>query len=117
MLLSVFAGDDEMFVVGHVGPLRAGAVLRVLLAHRDVNRLVERGFVPALNDVGDIGRGLYVVLESLQLTRTVCTVLSLGAADHGLRIALECTRGHARSTDRILGEAAALHAQGQVQSG
>jgi alkylation response protein AidB-like acyl-CoA dehydrogenase len=64
--------------------------------------------VPAGALVGDVGRGLYVVLESLQLTRTVCTVLSLGAADHGLRIALEFTRGHARGTPRILGEAAAL---------
>jgi alkylation response protein AidB-like acyl-CoA dehydrogenase len=64
--------------------------------------------VPAGMLVGDIGRGLYVVLESLQLTRTVCTVLSLGAADHGLRIALDLTRRHARSTPRILGEAAAL---------
>ena len=64
--------------------------------------------VPAGALVGEIGRGLYVALESLQLTRTVCTVLSLGAADHGLRIALEVTRGHARSTRRILGEAVAL---------
>jgi alkylation response protein AidB-like acyl-CoA dehydrogenase len=64
--------------------------------------------VPAGALVGDAGRGLYVVLGSLQLTRTVCTVLSLGAADHGLRIAAQFTRGHARSTPRILGEAAAL---------
>jgi alkylation response protein AidB-like acyl-CoA dehydrogenase len=61
--------------------------------------------VPAGALVGDVGRGLYVVLESLQLTRTVCTVLSLGAADHALRIAAHCTRGDAT---RILGEAAAL---------
>src|SRR5436309_2431459 len=64
--------------------------------------------VPAGALVGDVGRGLYVVLKSLQLTRTVCTVLSLGAADHALRIAAQFTRGHARSTPRILGEAAAL---------
>jgi alkylation response protein AidB-like acyl-CoA dehydrogenase len=64
--------------------------------------------VPAGALVGEVGRGLYVVLESLQLTRTVCTVLSLGAADHGMRIAVDFTRGHARSAPRILGEAAAL---------
>ena len=64
--------------------------------------------VPAGALVGDIGRGLYVVLKSLQLTRTVCTVLSLGAADHALTIAAEFWGEHARSTPRILGEAAAL---------
>jgi alkylation response protein AidB-like acyl-CoA dehydrogenase len=64
--------------------------------------------VPAGALVGDIGRGLYLVLESLQLTRTVCTVLSLGAADHALRIAAPFTRGHTRSTSRVLGEAVAL---------
>jgi len=70
-------------------------------------RLMGAG-VPGDALVGDVGRGLYVVLKSLQLTRTVCTVLSLGAADHGLRIAVEFARGRARSTPRILGEAAAL---------
>ena len=64
--------------------------------------------VPAGALVGDVGRGLHVVLESLQLTRTVCTVLSLGAADHAMSIAVESTRRQARSTPRILGEAAAL---------
>ena len=64
--------------------------------------------VPGDALVGDVGRGLYVVLKSLQLTRTVCTVLSLGAADRGLTIAVEFTRGAARSTPRVLGEAAAL---------
>jgi alkylation response protein AidB-like acyl-CoA dehydrogenase len=64
--------------------------------------------VPAGALVGDVGRGLHVVLESLQLTRTVCTVLSLGAADHAMSIAVEFTRRQARATPRILGEAAAL---------
>ena len=76
-------------------------------------RLTEAA-VPAGALVGEVGRGLYVVLESLQLTRTVCTVLSLGAADHGLRIAVEFARGHARSTARILGEAAALRLLGEA---
>ena len=64
--------------------------------------------VPAGALVGDTGRGLYVVLKSLQVTRTVCTVLSLGAADQGLRIAVEFTRRDTRAMPRVLGEAAAL---------
>ena len=72
--------------------------------------------VPAGALVGDVGRGLYVVLKSLQLTRTVCTVLSLGAADHAFRIAAQFMRGHARSTPRILGEAVALRLLAEATS-
>ncbi|SDL31599.1 acyl-CoA dehydrogenase family protein [Streptomyces indicus] len=39
--------------------------------------------------VGTQGAGLEIVLKALQLTRTMCAALSLGAADHGLRIALD----------------------------
>ncbi|AXL92985.1 acyl-CoA dehydrogenase [Streptomyces sp. CB09001] len=38
--------------------------------------------------VGAQGAGLEIVLKALQLTRTMCAALSLGAADHALRIAL-----------------------------
>ncbi|MER6915973.1 acyl-CoA dehydrogenase family protein [Streptomyces sp. NPDC000594] len=38
--------------------------------------------------VGPEGSGLETVLKALQLTRTMCSALSLGAADHALRIAL-----------------------------
>lgn len=36
--------------------------------------------------VGTEGTGLEIVLKALQLTRTMCAALSLGAADHGLRL-------------------------------
>ncbi|MEV7870619.1 acyl-CoA dehydrogenase family protein [Streptomyces sp. NPDC088124] len=45
---------------------------------------VERGAL-----VGAEGAGLEIVLKALQLTRTMCAALSLGAADHGLRLGLD----------------------------
>ncbi|MET7479252.1 acyl-CoA dehydrogenase family protein [Streptomyces sp. NPDC005648] len=42
--------------------------------------------------VGAEGAGLEIVLKALQLTRTMCAALSLGAADHGLRIVLDFAR-------------------------
>jgi alkylation response protein AidB-like acyl-CoA dehydrogenase len=42
--------------------------------------------VPADALVGQPGEGLETVLKALQLTRTVATALSLGAADHALRL-------------------------------
>ncbi|MEO3978988.1 acyl-CoA dehydrogenase family protein [Streptomyces sp. CAU 1734] len=41
--------------------------------------------------VGGEGGGVETVLKALQLTRTMCASLSLGAADHALRIALDFT--------------------------
>lgn len=43
--------------------------------------------VPAHALVGTVGGGLELVLRTLQLTRVACVALSLGAGDHGLRIA------------------------------
>ncbi|MER5177945.1 acyl-CoA dehydrogenase [Streptomyces sp. NPDC002896] len=45
--------------------------------------------VPRSALVGPEGSGIETVLKALQLTRTMCAALSLGAADHGLRIALD----------------------------
>jgi alkylation response protein AidB-like acyl-CoA dehydrogenase len=45
--------------------------------------------VPHAALVGDVGTGVETVLKALQLTRTVSTALSLGALDHGLRIAAD----------------------------
>ncbi|NEC24023.1 acyl-CoA dehydrogenase family protein, partial [Streptomyces parvus] len=42
--------------------------------------------VPAHALVGSVGGGIELVLKSLQLTRIVCTALSLGAGDHGLAL-------------------------------
>lgn len=47
----------------------------------------ERAAVPADALVGGEGDGFEIVLKALQLTRTVCVALSLGAAEHALRLA------------------------------
>ncbi|GAA3910480.1 acyl-CoA dehydrogenase [Streptomyces lacrimifluminis] len=47
--------------------------------------------VPADAAVGGEGGGVETVLKALQLTRTMCASLSLGAADHALAIALDFT--------------------------
>ncbi|UZI26837.1 acyl-CoA dehydrogenase family protein [Streptomyces sp. VB1] len=44
--------------------------------------------VPVSAQVGPDGAGLEIVLKALQLTRTVCTGLSLGACDHALSLAV-----------------------------
>ncbi|MFF0627498.1 acyl-CoA dehydrogenase [Streptomyces sp. NPDC004296] len=72
--------------------------------------------IPADALVGEEGGGIPVVLKTLQLTRTACTALSLGAADHALRLARDFASGRElygrRLADvphvrRILGRAAA----------
>ncbi|WP_371582079.1 acyl-CoA dehydrogenase [Streptomyces sp. NBC_01314] len=72
--------------------------------------------VPADALVGEEGDGIAVVLKTLQLTRIACTALSLGAADHALRLARDFVTGRElygrRLADvphvrRILGRAAA----------
>ncbi|GLF95602.1 acyl-CoA dehydrogenase family protein [Streptomyces yaizuensis] len=56
----------------------------------DISGIVFDGApVPADAAVGAEGAGLETVLKALQLTRTMCASLSLGAADHALRIALD----------------------------
>ncbi|WP_367045439.1 acyl-CoA dehydrogenase family protein [Streptomyces sp. Je 1-332] len=45
--------------------------------------------VPRQCLVGAEGGGAEIVIKALQLTRTMCASLSLGAGDHGLRIALD----------------------------
>ncbi|WP_329343246.1 acyl-CoA dehydrogenase [Streptomyces sp. NBC_00663] len=72
--------------------------------------------VPADALVGERGDGIAVVLKTLQLTRIACTALSLGAADHALRLARDFATGRElygrRLADvphvrRVLGRAAA----------
>ncbi|MEU5694768.1 acyl-CoA dehydrogenase family protein [Actinosynnema sp. NPDC020468] len=43
--------------------------------------------------VGGAGDGVAVVLKALQITRIACTSLSLGAADHALRLAVRFVAG------------------------
>lgn len=47
----------------------------------------DRAPVDARGLVGREGEGPETVLKALQITRSLCTALSLGAADHGLRVA------------------------------
>ncbi len=51
--------------------------------------------------IGEPGGGFEIVLKGLQLTRVLCTSLSLGAADQALRIATRFTLEH-RMYDRRL---------------
>lgn len=53
----------------------------------------DGALVPHSALVGGIGMGIETVLKALQLTRTVSTALSLGALDHGLRIAADYAVG------------------------
>lgn len=56
----------------------------------DISGIVFDGArVPRGALVGAEGFGLEVVLKALQLTRTMCAALSLGAGDHGLRLGLD----------------------------
>ncbi|MEU5417060.1 acyl-CoA dehydrogenase [Streptomyces clavifer] len=72
--------------------------------------------VPDSALVGVEGTGIETVLRTLQLTRTVCAALSLGALDHGLNIAASYASGRnlydrrlaqLPRVRRILGEAVA----------
>ncbi|MEU6672643.1 acyl-CoA dehydrogenase family protein [Streptomyces sp. NPDC046925] len=56
----------------------------------DISGIVFDGArVPRRALVGAEGGGIETVIKALQLTRTMCAALSLGAGDHGLRIALD----------------------------
>ncbi|HET7505110.1 MAG TPA: acyl-CoA dehydrogenase [Kofleriaceae bacterium] len=57
--------------------------------------------VPADALVGKVGEGIQTVLLGLQLTRTTCVGLSLGAAEHALRLAVDFAAEH-RLYDRRL---------------
>ncbi|WP_328952950.1 acyl-CoA dehydrogenase family protein [Kitasatospora purpeofusca] len=76
----------------------------------------HRAAIPGSALVGAVGTGAETVLGALQLTRTVCVGLSLGAADHALRLAARFAGDRrlygGRLSDlpqvrRVLGEAAA----------
>ncbi|MFE2053910.1 acyl-CoA dehydrogenase family protein [Streptomyces sp. NPDC059459] len=49
--------------------------------------------VPERALVGEVGGGVETVLKALQLTRTTCAALSLGAADTALRLVTDYARG------------------------
>ncbi|MFC9132794.1 acyl-CoA dehydrogenase family protein [Streptomyces sp. NPDC057099] len=73
----------------------------------------DGALIPDTALVGAPGDGIETVLKALQLTRTLCVALSLGAADTALRIALDYARtrtlygrrlGELPRIRRILGE-------------
>lgn len=81
--------------------------------------------VPAHALIGRVGDGLEIVLRALQLTRTVCTSLSLGAGEHALRLAYDFAEQRALYgttllalpyARRILGRAAASYALAEAAS-
>lgn len=53
----------------------------------------DRAPVGAGAVVGEVGGGLETVLKALQLTRTMCAALSLGAADQALALGLDFAAG------------------------
>ncbi|MER5769822.1 acyl-CoA dehydrogenase family protein [Streptomyces sp. NPDC001985] len=56
---------------------------------------LHRAEVGADTVVGAAGEGAETVLRALQLTRTVCCSLSVGAGEHALRLALDFARNRA----------------------
>ncbi|GAA3892909.1 hypothetical protein GCM10023084_52160 [Streptomyces lacrimifluminis] len=50
--------------------------------------------IPADALVGGEGEGLETILKGFQITRTLCSAMSLGMTDHALRIAVDFARGH-----------------------
>ncbi|WP_265566895.1 acyl-CoA dehydrogenase family protein [Streptomyces hygroscopicus] len=58
--------------------------------------------IPADALIGKVGDGLGTVLRALQLTRTVCAALSLGAGEHALRLAHEFAAERALYDTRLL---------------
>jgi alkylation response protein AidB-like acyl-CoA dehydrogenase len=50
--------------------------------------------VPADALVGAEGTGLETILKGFQITRTLCSAMSVGMAEHGLRLAVDFARSH-----------------------
>lgn len=74
----------------------------------DISGVVFTGAeIPARALVGRRGDGVAIALRSLQLTRVGCAGLSLGAADHALRLALTADTGASRYQRVLLGRAVA----------
>ncbi|MEU9291693.1 acyl-CoA dehydrogenase [Streptomyces sp. NPDC048275] len=78
----------------------------------------HRAEIPHAALVGETGAGIEIVLKALQLTRTTCVALSLGAGDTALRIAVDYARerrlygrtlAELPRIRRILGEISAAH--------
>ncbi len=62
----------------------------------------DGALVPGEAVVGAPGSGLETVLKALQLTRILCSALSLGAGDHALALALDFVRERALYGHRLI---------------
>ncbi|BBG01417.1 acyl-CoA dehydrogenase [Pseudonocardia saturnea] len=85
---SLYIVDKRRIQAGSLEPLPK--VRTIGIRGADISGFRLRGTVvdPEQDRVGPAGHGLETVLKSLQLTRTLCAGLSLGAADHALRRAV-----------------------------
>ncbi|MDX2599667.1 acyl-CoA dehydrogenase [Streptomyces caniscabiei] len=83
---SVFLVDKSATAPGSVRPLPKMPTHGIRGA--DISGVEFRDArVPGDALVGTVGGGLELVIKALQLTRIACVALSLGAGDHGLRLA------------------------------
>ncbi|GAB6043141.1 acyl-CoA dehydrogenase family protein [Endothiovibrio diazotrophicus] len=54
----------------------------------------EHALIPAEALIGEVGQGIEISLKALQITRTACVGLSLGAADRALALVTDFAKGH-----------------------
>jgi alkylation response protein AidB-like acyl-CoA dehydrogenase len=111
--LSVLLVDKRALAPGSHRPLAGERLHGIRGADISGIRFVDARVGPDAV-VGRVGEGVEIVLKSLQLTRVLCAGLSLGAADHGVGLALEYARSRHRfghpiadlpQTRRLLGQA------------
>ncbi|MDB1089341.1 acyl-CoA dehydrogenase family protein [Streptomyces sp. ACA25] len=104
---SLFLVDKSRQPEGAFRPLPKVATVGIRGA--DISGFALHGAVadPEADRVGAEGHGLETVMKSLQLTRTLCAALSLGAADHGLREAVGFARERELYGRRLAGLPAA----------
>ncbi|MFK4106439.1 acyl-CoA dehydrogenase family protein [Streptomyces sp. NPDC019531] len=88
---SLFVVDKREAVAGEVRHLAKVKTLGIRGA--DISGLSLQGVVvPPTAVVGEPGQGAEIVLKALQLTRTSCAALSLGAGDHAIALAVRFLR-------------------------
>ncbi|MDI9894475.1 acyl-CoA dehydrogenase [Rhodococcus sp. IEGM 1381] len=90
---TLFLVDRDAVSGGRVEPLPRIPTLGMRAADISGVRFVD---VQVCADavIGEIGRGLEGVLGGFQITRSLCSGLSAGAAEHALRICVDFTRSH-----------------------
>jgi alkylation response protein AidB-like acyl-CoA dehydrogenase len=93
--LSLLLVDKRALAPGSHRPLPAERLHGIRGADISGIRFVDAHVGPQAV-VGRPGEGLETVLKTLQLTRVLCAALSLGAADHGVALALGYARGQRR---------------------